>query len=84
MSHLLGLLAHCELVDTSRWHKALSALRPAQDLEQDRHVGRHEGGVIDEKGRAIEVEDHVDGLVDPARLFSARLCHKQQQVTVSI
>ena len=53
-----------ELVDATGRQEALGGLGTAQDLEEDRHGGRDEGGVVNGEVVAVEVEDQVDRLVD--------------------
>ena len=52
-----------QLVQATSRHEVLSTLCTADDLEKDGDSGGNERGVVDEEVGAIEVEDHVDGLV---------------------
>ena len=62
-----------ELVDAAGRQEVLGGLGTAQDLEEDGHGGRDEGGVVNGEVVAVEVEDQVDCLVDATRGRSAGL-----------
>ena len=56
-------------------------MRAAKDLKQDRDRGRDEAGVVDEEVGAIEVEDHVDGLVYTTLHRATRLVNRSRSAT---
>ena len=70
-----------QLVQATSRHEVLSTLCTADYLEKDGDSGWNERGVVDEEVGAVEVEDHVDGLVYTTLHRATRLINQSRSAT---